>query len=206
MILTVVRTKIPNILGAASLLALAITLPGSLGSRTPPVPQRLESLQCTVIKGGGGDPPGELWAKGDKTRIEEVANGEKVVTLQLADTLYTYGVGSRTGRKKRLGHGLESMGIIEKIDWLKERGEVIGSEVIQNEVYDEYQYVKRDAYGGEIIRAFISAKSSAPRVWSSMSFHGNEAQTTTIYYKDAKANPDVPDEMFKLPPGVKFSK
>jgi outer membrane lipoprotein-sorting protein len=197
--------KIPDILGAASLLALAIALPGPLGSRTPPAPQRLESLRCTVITGGEGGTPAELWAKGDKTRIEKAADGEKVVSLQLGDTLYIYRLGSRTGTKKRLGHGLDSMGIIQKIDWLKERGEIIGSEKIGNEVYDEYQYEKRGVTGGEIIRAFLSAKTSAPRIWSSMSFHGNQADTTTTYYRDARANPDVPDEMFELPPGVKFS-
>jgi hypothetical protein len=190
------------------LLALAIAVPTHFaGQAAPPLP-KLESLHCIMVAGSeaGGGAGTEIWAKDSNVRSERTADGQKVVTIQLGNMLYTYRTGSPGGEKKRLGSGLASMGLIRQIEWIKEKGQKIGSETIEGEMYDRYQYEERTGTGGEIVSVLLSERTSVPRAWSSMTFGGNKASTWTVYYKDALANVSVPDEMFTLPPEIKFSK
>lgn len=167
---------------------------------------KLESLQGTLIteirKGVGL--PAKVWAKGNNTRLEMAADKQKVITLQLGDTMYTYTEGSRTGKKERIKAGLGAMGLIKQIEDVKAKGKKDSSQEIEGVLYDKYVY--GEIGRGEMAVVFLSAKTSLPRIWlSTVMIDEKTASLLTTYYRDMKANVDISDDMFKIPRDVRFS-
>lgn len=184
---------------------------GSLAREESSDSSKLASLHGTMITDmpeGLGVPARilvtKIWAKGNNVRSEITSNKQKVITIQLGDTMYTFEEGSRTGVKEHMGAGLAAMGLIKQIEQVKAKGKKIDSREIEGVLYDKYVYGEN--YPQAMAVVFLSAKTSLPRKWVSI-IKIDEKNTSTVksYYRGMKAIVEISDEMFTLPPKVKFS-
>lgn len=186
-------------------LALLATVP-ALGGQQPSGSEELKSLHGTQIT-MTSDSEGmssQIWAKGNNLRLEMTVGNQKAISIQLGDTLYTYVEGSKAGTKQPLGRGLGSMGLIRQIEEIKARGKKEGSQELEGVRYVEYKYDVN--FPAEAADAWLSATTSLPRIWFSVVRTADStASGLRMVFRDMVANPDIPDDMFKLPPGVTFS-
>jgi hypothetical protein len=96
------------------------------------------------------------------------------------------------------------MGVIKPIEEIKAKGKKQDSEQGEAGRYDKYEYNVNGPE--EMAVVYLSAETSLPRIWLSVVKTGDkEASLLRVQYRDLKANVDIPDDMFKLPPDVTFS-
>lgn len=165
---------------------------------------QLNSLHGTMIvetqKGAGT--PFEVWAKGNKMRTEVRVDGQKIVSLQLGDVLYTYLQGDASGEKQSLGVGLASMGLIEQIKRVKKHGIKSDSVEVTGVRYDKYRY---DVSPEEWVIAYLEPETSLPGAWISGLLIGGNWSIMKIFYRNLMANVEIPDEYFRLPSDIHFA-
>src|SRR5215208_6440863 len=94
-----------------------------------PALKAFHGTMVTLVSGVEG-PPCEIWASADNVRMEYNFGGQKIITIQRGDTLYTYGTDSGQGNKTRFETGLASMGLIKQIAEIKAKGKMQGSREI----------------------------------------------------------------------------
>ncbi|NNC90763.1 MAG: hypothetical protein HKN82_20085 [Akkermansiaceae bacterium] len=166
----------------------------------------LDSLHGTMITFFGDSEdglPAEIWAEGNNLRTEVAHDGGVVVSLQLGDTLYTFKDGSKTGKKKWLGTGLGSMGLINQIAEVKANGIRHGSREINGVEHHEFLYNMDAPQAGAV--AHISAETSLPHMWISILNRADDTSSRlTMIYRDLEANVAIPEGTFDLPEGVTF--
>jgi len=61
-----------------------------------PVLTSLHGTMITMISEDKGHAM-EIWAKGDNVRAEASSDKHKIITIQLGDTMYTYGTDAKIG-------------------------------------------------------------------------------------------------------------
>ncbi len=146
----------------------------------------------------------EIWAKGNNLRSELRVGDLKVITIQRGPTMYTFREGDRTGTKQTLQRGLGSLGFIKQIETVKAHGKKTGSEEIEGVVYDIYEYDVNAP--SEMSILYLSRETSLPRFGISVVKTGKKtAEAIRMAYRDMEANVDIPDELFELPEGVRFT-
>lgn len=146
----------------------------------------------------------EIWAKGNNLRSEILAGDSKVISIQRGPTIYTFGEGAQTGTKQTLQRGLGTLGFVKQIETVKAVGKKTGSQVIEGLEYDIYTYdVNAPA---EMTILYLSKETSLPRFGISVVQTGEKtAEAMRMIYRDMEANVDIPDDLFKLPEGIKFT-
>ena len=146
----------------------------------------------------------EIWAKGNNLRSEVRAGDLKVISIQRGPTIYTFREGDQIGTKQTLQRGLGSLGFIKQIETVKAHGKKTGSQEIEGVEYDIYEYdVNAPA---EMTILYLSKETSLPRFGISVVQTGEKtAEAMRMVYRDMEANVDIPDELFKLPEGIKFT-
>ena len=146
----------------------------------------------------------EIWAKGNNLRSEVRFGDLKVISIQRGPTIYTYREGDQTGTKEMLQRGLGTLGFIKQIETIKAHGMKTGSEEIEGVEYDIYEYdVNAPA---EMTILYLSKETSLPRFGISVvQTGGKTAEVMRMAYRDMEANIDIPDELFELPEGIKFT-
>jgi outer membrane lipoprotein-sorting protein len=146
----------------------------------------------------------EIWAKGNNVRSEMSVGDEKLIILQLGDTIYTFGADSKQGNTTRFESGLASHGLLEQIALVKSEGKPGNSQTVDGVTFDEYSY-DVDA-PQEVTRALLEAKTFLPKDWVSIVKNGDaDPVAARTIFRDMEANVDVPDEFFELPRGVEFT-
>ncbi|MGD9636803.1 MAG: hypothetical protein AB7G28_18360 [Pirellulales bacterium] len=169
----------------------------------PPVLKSLHGTMITLIDSDRGIEM-EVWAKGNNVRSEIKMGDAKVVVVQRGDTMYTFSPGKSDGQKTRFESGLAAHGLIEQIAIVKSRGKKERSQVAEGIQYDQYSY-NVDAPQEQAI-VLLETKTSLPKDWFSVVKNGDrEPAGMRIVFRDLEANVEVPDELFELPEGVKFS-
>jgi outer membrane lipoprotein-sorting protein len=173
----------------------------------PPAAPELKSMHGTMITMISEDRghAAEIWAKGDNVRAEFSSdnNKHKIITLQLGDTLYTYGATSKKGNKQRFASGLASMGLIKQIATIKSKGKKESTREIDGITYEEYSYEESPEASTDV---WLEAKTSLPSIWlSAIKTSDKTLAVMRMRYRDMKANVEMADELFKLPPNVTFS-
>ena len=163
----------------------------------------MHGTMITMISDHEGMPM-EIWAKGNNLRSEISAGDQKIIVVQLGDTIYTFGPGSKQGNKTRFESGLASHGLIEQIALVKAKGKKDSSQVVDGITYDQYAY-DVDAPQEQAL-VLLEAKTSLPKDWVSVVKNGDsEPVAARTIFRDMQANVDVPDDLFALPKGVEFS-
>jgi outer membrane lipoprotein-sorting protein len=183
-----------------------ITTSAIYGQQAPPAPLKLESMHGTMITmiGDTGGVEFEIWAKGNNLRSELSAGDQKIIVVQLGDTIYTFGPGSKQGNKTRFETGLAAHGLIEQIALVTSKGRKESSKVVDGITYDQYLY-DADA-PQERALVLLGAKTSLPKDWVSVVKNGDsEPVPARTVFRDMQANVDVPDDLFALPKGVEFT-
>jgi len=176
------------------------------GEEPPAAPVELKSLHGTMVTmiSETEGLPIEIWAQGDRMRSEISVGDQKIVTIQLGDTMYTFGPNLPQGNKTRFEAGLASLGLIKQIALVRAKGKKVGSQVIEGVAYDQYTY-DADA-PREVARVLLEAKTSLPKNWvSTVKNSAGESATVRIEYRDMEANVVVPDDLFALPPDADFT-
>ena len=163
----------------------------------------LTSLQGTLIMMVSKDRgiPAKFWAKGNNMRLEASVGEKKTITIQVGDTLYIFNEGEKSGLKQHLGRGLGSMGLLRQIELIKTRGKKQGSKEFEGVLCDIYEYEAPQ----ELALVYLSVAMSLPQMWISTIRSGDTTSSIIMLYRNLEANVGIPDEMFKVPPEVKFS-
>jgi alpha/beta superfamily hydrolase/outer membrane lipoprotein-sorting protein len=163
----------------------------------------LTSLQGTLILMVSEDRgiPAKFWAKGNNMRLEASVGAKKTITIQVGDTLYTFNEGEKSGLKQHLGRGLGSMGLLRQIELIKTRGKKQGSKEFEGVLCDIYEYEAPQ----ELALVYLSVATSLPQRWISTIRSGDTTSSILMLFRNLEANMGIPDEMFKVPPEVKFS-
>jgi outer membrane lipoprotein-sorting protein len=201
-----------NALGSIPMKLFALTIVAMIISHTagrcepkPPAATELKSLHGTMITMISEDKGhlAEIWAKGDNVRAEFSNDKHKIITLQLGDTLYTFGTDSKKGTKQRFASGLASMGLIKQIATIKSKGKKESTREIDGITYEEYSYEESPEASTDV---WLEAKTSVPSIWlSAMKTSDKTLGVMRMRYRDMKANVEIADELFKLPTDVTFS-
>src|SRR4051794_10305015 len=87
---------------------------GAVAHERPTDTARLVSLHGTMITmiSENEGLSCEIWAKGNNVRTESERGGQKIITIQLGDAIYTYAKNSAWGNKTKFAAGLASMGLV----------------------------------------------------------------------------------------------
>ena len=163
----------------------------------------LHGTMITMISENEGLPC-EIWAKDNNVRTESDRNGQKSITIQLGDTMYTYDKNSAKGNKTKFAVGLASMGLVKQIAEVQLKGERQRSCEIDGVVYDEYFYSEKEHREWATVN--LARKTSLPIIWiSAMKTGDKKATAIRMRFQNMKANVEVPDDLFKIPADVTFS-
>ena len=148
--------------------------------------------------------PAEIWAKGNNVRTESERGGQKIISIQLGDTVYTYAKNSVRGNKTKFAAGLASMGLIKQIAEVRSKGEKQASGELDGVVYDEFLYTEKNPQEWATVN--LARKTSLPSTWISAIRTGDKKGIAfRLLYRNMEANVEVPDDLFTIPPGINFT-
>lgn len=166
----------------------------------------LRTLQGTVItmiseKDGL---PMRFWAKDNSFRGEITSGNRKIISIQRGNKNYTYEQGGKEGTLVETKRGLASMGLVRQIQDIKRLGKKNDAVEIEGETHDVFIYDVNIPEESAIV--YLSRKTSLPRLWISVIRTANDrAEGNRMIFTDLKANHEIPDELFQIPPDVQFS-
>ena len=173
----------------------------------PAAAPKLESLHCLMATAQDGLlTRSELWAEGNKSRSDLLQVLDKklkppVVSIQVADTIYTFERGAKKGTKLQLP-GFAGKSLLAQFDIVRTKGEKTGTIDVEGVTYEILNY---DAGGGEAIEAWINPATGLPLRWRSTVTHADTPDVMIIVYADATRNLDIADDLFQIPAKVKFN-
>lgn len=144
----------------------------------PPIPRSMYCRQFIEQPDGMLTGPLQLWAEGNNMHGVMLYEGRLIHTLQLGDTLFTWVDGDREGRRRHLGNGLASYGLIRQIERIHSLGTWDRQMTVAGAVYEQYRYTGTAQTDGERM---------------------------TMIFRDAEVNITLPDGVFDLPDRVVFA-
>ncbi len=175
---------------------------GSLCAEDKPA-QKIQSAHCVMVvdfqtNGISQKDEVEVWAKGGNSRTETPRVGGKMIMIQLGDTGYSYQQGSRQGSIVALnGNTTERQNFLHYIEWLKQKGRKVGVETVEGITCDKYEHSESNEK--EIV--WVSQDNQFP-VKMIIQMPPNAFET--LLFKNVEINPNLPDNLFDLPPDVLF--
>ncbi len=144
----------------------------------------------------------KVWVKGEKMRIEQMAQGQKMVTLMKEGTMYLYYPAQKMAMKMDVsaGAGQGSENPKDTMEYLKSiEARPLGQERIEGKLCDVYQitYPQTGARG----KIWVWREKNFP-LKSVMTVGG---ETITTRYRNIQMGINIPDSYFELPPGTQIT-
>lgn len=169
------------------------------------------SFEQIITSSRGQTMASKVWIKGNNMRTEQIAEGEKMVTLMKEGVMYLYYPAQKMAMKMDISTGAGQGGRNPKnmMEYLKSvKAKPLGQERIEGKLCDVYQitYPQKGLPTEALTKA--GAKSKV-WVWRKKKFPlksvmtvGNETMTTR--YKNVQMDINIPNNYFELPSGTQI--
>lgn len=145
----------------------------------------------------------KVWIKGNNMRMEQIAEGEKMITLMKEGTMYLCYPSQKMAMKMDISAGVGQGGQEnpkDMMEYLKSvKAKPLGQEKIEGKLCDVYQitYPQPGAKG----KIWVWREKNFPL--KSVMTMGSEVITTR--YRNIQMGISIPDSYFKLPPGIQIT-
>ena len=170
------------------------------------------SYDQTITSSRGEVMTSKVWIKGNNMRMEQIAEGEKMITLMKEGTMYLYQPAQKMAMKMDINMGVGQGGQgnpKDMMEYLKSiKAKSLGQERIEGKLCDVYQIT----YPQKGLPAEALAKAGAKSkiwVWRKKKFPlklvmtlGSE--TITTRYRNVQMDISIPNSYFELPPGTQI--
>jgi outer membrane lipoprotein-sorting protein len=171
------------------------------------------SYNRTITPSQGETITSKVWIKGNNMRMEQIAEGEKMITLMKEGIMYLYYPTQKMAMKMDISAGTGRGGQEnpkDMMEYLKSiKAKPLGQEKIEGKLCNVYQIT----YSQTGLPAEASAKAGAKGkvwVWKEKNFPlksvmtmGSEVITTR--YRNVQMDISMPDSYFELPPGTQIT-
>ena len=145
----------------------------------------------------------KVWIKGNNMRMEQIAEGEKMITLMKEGTMYLYYPAQKMAMKMDISVGAGQGGQEnpkDMMEYLKNiKAKSLGQERIEGKLCSVYQitYPQTRARG----KVWVWKEKKFPL--KSVMTVGSE--TITTRYRNVQMGINIPDSLFELPPGTQIT-
>ncbi len=160
------------------------------------------SYDQTITSSRGEVMTSKVWIKGNNMRIEQIAKGEKMITLMKEGAMYLYYPSQKMAMKMDISAGAGQGGQEnpkDMIEYLKSvKAKPLGQERIDGKLCDVYRitYPQTGARG----KVWVWRGKKFPL--KSVMTVGSE--TITTRYRNIQMGINIPDNYFELPPGTQI--
>lgn len=156
----------------------------------------------------------KVWIKGNNMRMEQIAEGEKMITLMKEGAIYLYYPSQKMAMKMDISAGAGQGGQEnpkDMVEYLKSiEAKPLGQERIEDKLCDVYQIT----YPQTGLPAEASAEAGAKGkiwVWKEKNFPLKSvmavgSETITTEYRNVQMGISIPDSYFEIPPGTQIIK
>ena len=170
------------------------------------------SYDQTITSSRGEVMTSKVWIKGEKMRMEQVSEGEKMVTLMKEGTMYFCYPAQKMAMKMDISAGAGQGGQgnpKDMMEYLKSiKAKSLGQEKIEGKLCNVYQIT----YPQTGLPAEALAKAGAKSkiwVWKEKKFPLKSvmtlgSETITTRYRNVQMDISIPDSYFELPPGTQI--
>jgi len=160
------------------------------------------SYDQTITSSRGQTMTSKVWIKGEKMRIEQTAQGQKMITLMKEGAMYLYYPAQKIAMKMDVSAGAdqeEQENPKEMVEYLKSiEAKPLGQERIEGKLCDIYQitYPQTGARG----KIWVWRGKNFP-LKSVMTV---DSETITTEYRNVQMGINIPDSLFEIPPGTQI--
>jgi len=144
----------------------------------------------------------KVWIKGNNMRMEQIAEGEKMITLMKEGTMYLYYPAQKMAMKMVISVGAGQGGQEnpkDMMEYLKSiKAKPLGQEKIEGKLCDIYQVSYPQGLRGKV---WVWKAKKLPL--KSVMTVGSE--TITTRYRNVQMGINIPDSLFELPPGTQIT-
>ena len=180
----------------------SLIMGGLLSSLLYAQPTSTISYDQTVTSPSLGTMTSKVWIKGEKMRIEQTAQGQKMVTLMKEGAMYLYYPSQKMAMKIDISAGAGQGGQEnpkDMMEYLKSiKAKPLGQERIEGKLCDIYQIISSQT--GVRGKIWVWKKNKFPL--KSVMTVGSE--TITTRYRNIQMGINIPASYFKLPPGTQI--
>ncbi len=180
----------------------SLIMGGLLSSLLYAQPTSTISYDQIVTSPSLGTMTSRVWIKGEKMRIEQTAQGQKMVTLMKEGAMYLYYPSQKMAMKIDISAGAGQGGQEnpkDMMEYLKSvKTKPLGQERIEGKLCDVYQIISSQT--GARGKVWVWREKKIPL--KSVMTVGNE--TITTRYRNIQIGINIPDSLFELPPGTKI--
>ena len=168
------------------------------------------SFDQIITSSRGETMTSKVWIKGEKMRMEQIAEGEKMIALLKEGTMYLYYPAQKMAMKMDISAGAGQGGQEnpkDMMEYLKSvKAKPLGQEKIEGKLCNVYQIT----YSQTGLPAKALAKAGAKSkiwVWKEKKFPLKSvmtlgSETITTRYRNVQMDISIPDSYFELPPGT----
>jgi len=162
------------------------------------------SFDQIITSSSQGTMTSKVWIKGEKMRMEQIAEGEKMITLMKEGTMYLYYPAQKMAMKMDISAGAGQGGQEnpkDMMEYLKSvKAKPLGQEKIEGKLCHVYQitYPQTGAKG----KIWVWKGKNFPL--KSVMTVGSE--TITTRYRNVQMDISIPNSYFELPPGTQIIK
>lgn len=160
------------------------------------------SYDQTITSSRGEVMTSKVWIKGNNMRIEQIAEGEKMITLMKEGAMYLYYPSQKMAMKMDISAGAGQGGQEnpkDMIEYLKSaKAKPLGQERIEGKLCDVYRITYPQT--GARSKVWVWREKKFPL--KSVMTVGNE--TITTRYRNIQMGINIPDSLFDLPPGTQI--
>ena len=160
------------------------------------------SYDQTITSSRGETMTSKIWIKGNNMRMEQIAQGEKMITLMKEGTMYLYYPAQKMAMKMDISAGAGQGGQEnpkDMMEYLKSvKAKPLGQERIEGKLCDVYQIIYPQT--GAKSKIWVWREKKIPL--KSVMTVGSE--TITTRYRNIQMGINIPDSLFELPPGTQI--
>ncbi len=160
------------------------------------------SYDQTITSSRGEVMTSKVWIKGNNMRTEQIAEGEKMITLMKEGVMYLYYPAQKMAMKMDISAGA-GQGAQENpkdmMEYLKSvKAKRLGQERIEGKLCDVYRITYPQT--GTRSKIWVWREKKFPL--KSVMTVGSEIMTTR--YRNVQMGINIPDSLFELPPGTQI--
>jgi len=170
------------------------------------------SYDQTITSSRGATMTSKVWIKGNNMRMEQIADGEKMITLMKEGTMYLYYPAQKMAMKMDISAGAGQGGQEnpkDMMEYLKSiKAKPLGQEKIEGKLCNVYQitYSQTGLPAEALAKAGVKSKVW---VWREKKFPLKSvmtvgSETITTRYRNVQMGINIPDSLFELPPGTQI--
>lgn len=176
------------------------------------------SYDQIVTSPAQGTMTSKVWIKGNNMRIEQIAEGEKMITLMKEGAIYLYYPSQKMAIKMDISAGAGQGGQENPKDMMEYLRNIeakpLGQERIEGQLCDVYQITYPQTGLPADLSSEASAKGEAsPKakiwVWREKNFPLKSVmtvggETLTTEYRNVQMGINISDSLFQIPPGTQI--